>query len=81
MGLSRIKPNSPNKQDNTTMKEPSISEIETTLKVLSYYEEKGDNKDEKMLAALMSDTQSHIRSYAPIVIEDRDKYHDIMELE
>jgi hypothetical protein len=63
-----------------TDKEPTIEEIKTALEVLSYYENMGKKKDEKMLSALMSDSRSHIRSYAPIVIENREKYHEIMEL-
>jgi len=63
-----------------TDKEPTIEEIKTALEVLSYYENMGEKKDEKMLSALMSDSQSHIRSYSPIVIENREKYYEIMEL-
>jgi hypothetical protein len=62
------------------MQEPTIDDIETALDVLEYYEHKANNKDERMLAALMSDSQSHITSYAPIVLEDRQKYQTVMDL-
>jgi len=62
------------------MDEPTLSEIQTTLDVLKYYETVAERKDERMLSALMSDSQSHIRSYAPIIIEDMGKYETVMDM-
>lgn len=62
------------------MKEPTISDVETALEVLEYYEQTAEEKGEGLLRALMSDSQSNIRGFSPIVIEDREKYHEIMEL-
>jgi len=63
------------------MDEPTLSEIQTTLDVLKYYEQKAEQKNERMLSALMSDSQSHVQSYAPIIIEDREKYETVMDIQ
>lgn len=62
------------------MKEPSVNDIEIALRVLSYYEQEAEKQDEGMLRALMADSQSHIRSYSPIVIDDREKYEQVMDM-
>jgi len=62
------------------MDEPTLSDIQTALDVLQYYETVAEHKDEPMLRALMSDSQSHIQSYAPIILQDREKYETVMDM-
>jgi len=65
----------------TTMEEPTVSEIQTALDVLKYYESEAENKDERMLRALMSDTQSNIRSHAPIILDDSEKWETVRDMQ